>query len=1838
MPNSPVFHSWSWFRSARAHISRTSWLLLAVVTTIAAQAQPFRPPAKPSVAPLISATYPNDADGDHIEDALSQRAAQARTRRQSATPTERAAAEAALAGMVDVELIFRDQITQEQIDAFVNAGGTIDYIYRAVSYGWNGRIPLGQVPVVANAMSNALVLIQEPKAARLHLDTATRTGRVRPIWAPGFAGVASGFQGSPNITIATCDTGADESHADLAGRRVYWHDFSTDAAPNPVDLIQHGSHVMGIATGTGLSSGNGSSTLQFTDEYTLNGVPNGSFYPNPLELPATPVTVTFTARWNGSGGGGSTTLHLLYHTRGVNGGYTAQASVTGTSPLTLTTTFTPTTSRVYSPGLISNGHMTDYVTTCQIAGYPAVGDGFNTMRGVAPGCNWACAKVFTSAGSGVLSWTDAAIDDLVANRVVNNIKVMNLSLGANGSPGIDTTTRQKINSAVNNGIVAVISAGNDGGTQQVDDPGRAAMALTIGAANDVNQLTDYTSEGFSSPTSTPGQEEDYKPDIIAPGGSANYYSAILSVDSNSGDGPAFSDQQSNDYYNIQGTSMASPFAAGCAALVIDALQKNGVTWNFNSSLHSRLVKMVLCATATESNIGREGNANNPTLERAANGPNGFPVGKDQYEGYGMINPDAAVEAVSLIFTNGTTATNSLGASAFDRRAWARKVTLVAGQPFNPTLTVPVTGDFDLYLYSSNSSAYGTPLMLASSTTAATGASETFSYTSSSNQNAILVVKWVSGSGPFNLSTPSGGVVANFIGNTTNGFAPLTVNFTNLSTGATNYAWDFGDGHSSNATNAINTYLSAGTYSVTLTAVGLSGTNVLIRTNYILVTNASPPVAGFSATPTNGLAPLTVQFTNSSTGASSYAWDFGDGKTSSATNPSNTFTNSGAFTVSLTAIGPGGTNLLVRSAYIVATNYPPPVANFVAAPTNGVAPLSVSFTNLSANASSYLWTFGDGKISTITNTSNTYTNPGTYTVTLRATGLGGTNMLTRTNYILVTNPPPVASFAATPTNGLAPLSVQFTNSSTGASSYAWDFGDGKTSTAANPSNTYTNAGSFTVSLTAVGLGGTNILVRNNYIVATNYPPPVANFAASPTNGLAPLSVSFTNLSANASSYNWNFGDGNSSTATNASNIYTNAGTYTVTLTATGFGGTNALTRTNYILVTNAPQPVASFAATPTNGLAPLAVQFTNLSKGANSYAWDFGDGRTSTAMNPSNTYSNAGTFTVSLTAMGPGGTNLLVRNNYIVATNYPPPSANFVASPTNGVAPLSVSFTNLSANASSYVWDFGDGNSSTATNASNIYTSSGTYSVTLTAAGLGGTNALTRTNYILVLYPPPVADFAAQPTNGIAPLNVSFTNLSANASSYNWNFGDGNSSTATNASNTYTNPGTYSVTLTAAGLGGTNALTRTNYILVLYPPPVADFAGEPTNGVAPLSVSFTNFSANASSYLWDFGDGNSSTSTNASNTYTNPGTYTVTLAAAGLGGTNALTLTNYIIVLCPAPVPDFAGQPTNGIAPLSVSFTNLSANASSYTWDFGDGNSSTATNASNIYTNPGTYTVTLTATGLGGTNALTLTNYILVLYPTPVADFAAEPTNGVAPLSVSFTNLSANASSYLWDFGDGNNSTNVNPSNLYTNGGSFTVTLTALGAGGTNSIVRTNYILVTEPPRLVVAPVTLDFGIVLTGLTSQAAFVISNAGGATLVGTSTVPIGPFQLLDSSNAVSTLPFAVAPASSTNIFLQFSPLTSGTLSNLVTFISNGGNSTNPVLGEGMTVPLILLPTLAGNSFFFSFETVSGKMYDIQFKDSLDDPLWQTLITYPGAGTVLFHTNDATSSPQRFYRLQVH
>jgi PKD repeat protein len=321
--------------------------------------------------------------------------------------------------------------------------------------------------------------------------------------------------------------------------------------------------------------------------------------------------------------------------------------------------------------------------------------------------------------------------------------------------------------------------------------------------------------------------------------------------------------------------------------------------------------------------------------------------------------------------------------------------------------------------------------------------------------------------------------------------------------------------------------------------------------------------------------------------------------------------------------------------------------------------------------SYLWDFGDGNSSTASDPNHTYTASGLYDVTLTVNGPGGSDTAVCNNCITVTDPPPpppsapIADFSVSQTSGEAPVTIDFTNLTTGdVTGYQWDFGDGNGSTATDPSYTYTVSGSYTVTLTAIGPGGSDTAICNNCITVTDPPPPpppapVADFVVSPISGNAPLTVSFSNLTiGDVTGYQWDFGDGNGSTANEPNHTYTSVGTYTVTLIATGPGGSDTAVCNACVTVTDPPPPpapVADFSLTPSSGDSPVVVSFTNLSSGdISGYAWDFGDGGSSTAANPSHTYSIAGTYSITLVASGPGGSDTAICNACVTVTDPPPP--------------------------------------------------------------------------------------------------------------------------------------------------------------------------------------------------------------------------------------------------------------------------------------------------------------------------------------------------------------------------------------------------------------------------------------------------------------------------------------------------------------------------------------------------------------------------------------------------------
>ena len=262
-------------------------------------------------------------------------------------------------------------------------------------------------------------------------------------------------------------------------------------------------------------------------------------------------------------------------------------------------------------------------------------------------------------------------------------------------------------------------------------------------------------------------------------------------------------------------------------------------------------------------------------------------------------------------------------------------------------------------------------------------------------------------------------------------------------------------------------------------------------------------------------------------------------------------------------------------------------------------------------------------------------------------------------------------------------------------------------------------------------------------------------------------------------------------------------------------------------------------------------------------------------------------------------------------------------------------------------------------------------------------------------------------------------------------------------------------------------------------PSAAFTATPTSGEAPLVVSFTDQSTDGTSpittWAWTFGDGNISSEENPTYSYDADGTYTVALTVTSADGTDTETKTGLIAVGASSGTPPtaaFTATPTSGAAPLTVQFTDTSTPGTSpitaRTWEFGDGETSTVESPSHIYAAEGTYTVALTVSSADGTDTETKSDMIAVDPATdtpPTAAFTASPTSGAAPLTVQFTDTSAPGSSaiteWLWTFGDGETSTEQNPSHLYDEAGTFSVALTVTTDLGTDESVQANLITATS---------------------------------------------------------------------------------------------------------------------------------------------------------------------------------
>jgi PKD repeat protein len=429
------------------------------------------------------------------------------------------------------------------------------------------------------------------------------------------------------------------------------------------------------------------------------------------------------------------------------------------------------------------------------------------------------------------------------------------------------------------------------------------------------------------------------------------------------------------------------------------------------------------------------------------------------------------------------------------------------------------------------------------------------------------------------------------------------------------------------------------------------------------------------------------------------------------------------------------------------------------------------------------------------------------------------------------------------------------------------------------------------------------------------------------------------------------------------------------------------------------PVADFVSTPNHGEIPLTVAFTDRSTGPiTSWSWDFGDGTTSDMRHPTHLFTGLGVHDVRLTVSGPQGTDTLLRQRTVVVQPLTPPDADFVLAPASGPAPHLVGFADRSSGTvTSWNWDFGDGTSSDARNPKKLYEAVGTYSVTLTATGPLGTSQRSALDAVQALVPPPAADFMLDPALGFVPLEVRFTDLSANdLSAWAWDFGDGTTSSERNPVHVYAAVGTYDVTLTAFGPGGSDTHVLSGAVRVA-PPMEAAFTFVPPTSVAPVSVQFTDASSGTpSAWSWDFGDGTLSLLRNPSHAFASGGLFPVTLTVTRGGLSRSLTQ----LVAIPEPRPDarFAVSAVSGALPLRVSFTDQSiGNITRWEWDFGDGTSSFERNPSHTYRRPGLFTVRFRVTSAGGVDGLVRTNLIRVTgkLPTLLPTFGPRAASGLS---------------------------------------------------------------------------------------------------------------------------------------------------------------------------------------------------------------------------------------------------
>lgn len=926
-----------------------------------------------------------------------------------------------------------------------------------------------------------------------------------------------------------------------------------------------------------------------------------------------------------------------------------------------------------------------------------------------------------------------------------------------------------------------------------------------------------------------------------------------------------------------------------------------------------------------------------------------------------------------------------------------------------------------------------------------------------------------------------------------------------------WVWNFGDGSPEvvvnfpNNPNLCHTYSAIGAYPAKLTITTNQG-YVHSYTHDQLVIPV--PIAGFTSS--MACQSQTVTFTNTSdpnNGGTtiSFKWNFGDpasgiDNTSLLPNPTHQFaTGNTTYYVTLIISNMNNcTDTIIQPVFV----FPAPPVDFVH--DSACLAETVHFnantgiTNLDSIAT-WAWNFGDGSsiVTDPVTTAHAYVTTGTFITTLTVMDHHGcTNVI---SHEVKVNPLPIPAFSWN-TPVCSGNAVQFTDASTVPSGYTgyiakweWDFGDGSPlqtvtlPSSPNVQHIFASTGvTYNVKLKVWSSDSCTEEITHAIILMA---APVANFSTSPVS-CENQPVQFTDVSSTNGGgiivgRSWNFddvlsGSNNSSTLPNPVHTFLTAGNYNVMLIVTNANGCND---TVIKPVTINLSPIASFTADTACFNHPTTFTNTSIANGTSiiNYAWDFGDGTFSTFQSPTHTYGSYGVFNVTLQITNSNGCIKSISQQVLVN---PLPVAAFSFS-TASCLGTPVQYTDMSTTVPGYlgsisrwIWDFGDGTilnilSPASPNVTHIFAgTAGTHTVRLTV--ITSDRCQNYIEHTVTSTPSPIANFSVPPGN-CKSLSVNFTDLSqqnggGNIISWSWNFGDpvsgtNNFSSTQNPVHQFSAPGVYPVTLIVFNVSNCSDTLMTQVTIATIP--VANFTADTACLTAPTT--FTNQSGIAvTQWLWDFGDGGTSISSNPTHLYLTAGIFNVHLTVTTTEGCSN-EITKQVLVI-KKPVSAFAASAPTCIGD-SVHFTDLSSTSQgsivTWSWDFGDGNTAVrvfpqSPNVSHLYTAGGTYPVKLTITTSDNCTDIKISP--VMIQSAPIANFMFQnircEDKPVQFNDLTQTNGGSPIAQWFWNFGDpgsgtGNTSQLKDPVHTFSTSGSFAVVLySTTSSGCTDSVVKT----------------------------------------------------------------------------------------------------------------------------------------------------------------------------------------